>query len=61
MGPSAKARGVLESAAYLRVCEHLQKPRNAGSRLQTKFFNSLLNGSIGIESFDAENFMKMSG
>jgi hypothetical protein len=32
----------LESAAYRRGCEHLQKPRNAGSRPQTLVFNSLL-------------------
>jgi hypothetical protein len=25
------------------ICEHLQKPHNAGSRPQAAFFNSLLN------------------
>jgi hypothetical protein len=40
--PSAKARGVLENAAYRQIGEHLQKPRNAGSRPEARFFNPLL-------------------
>jgi hypothetical protein len=40
--PSAKACGVLESAAYASICEHFQKPHNAGSRPQAQFFNTLL-------------------
>jgi hypothetical protein len=31
----------LESAAYLTICEHLQKPHNAGSRRKAQFFNTL--------------------
>jgi len=29
------------------MCEHLQKPRSAGSRPEAQFFNPLLNGSAG--------------
>jgi hypothetical protein len=30
------------------ICEHLQKPHNAGSRFQARFFNTLINpGSKG--------------
>jgi hypothetical protein len=32
----------LESAAYSKICEHLQKPHNAGSRREARFFNTLL-------------------
>jgi hypothetical protein len=32
----------LESAAYSLICEHLQKPHNAGSRPEARFFNSLV-------------------
>ena len=32
----------MESAAYSKRCEHLQKPHNAGSRPQAQFFNTLL-------------------
>jgi len=32
----------LESAAYASICEHLQKPHNAGSRPQARFFNTLI-------------------
>jgi len=32
----------LESAAYSAIGEHLQKPHNAGSRPQARFFNTLL-------------------
>jgi hypothetical protein len=32
----------LESAAYSAIGEHLQKPHNAGSRREARFFNSLL-------------------
>jgi hypothetical protein len=32
----------LESAAYPLIGEHLQKLRNAGSRPEAPFFNSLL-------------------
>jgi hypothetical protein len=39
--PSAKACGVLESAAYSAIGEHLQEPHNAGSQTQAQFFNSL--------------------
>jgi hypothetical protein len=39
--PSAKACGVLESAAYSAISEHYQKPHNAGSRPQARFFNTL--------------------
>ena len=28
--------------SIFRICEHLQKPCNAGSRLEAKFFNSLI-------------------
>jgi hypothetical protein len=31
----------LESAAYSVICEHLQKPHNAGSRPEARFFNTL--------------------
>jgi hypothetical protein len=40
--PSAKACGVLQSAAYSAIDEHLQKPHNAGSRREARFFNTLL-------------------
>jgi len=39
--PSAKACGDLESAAYSKICEHLQEPHNAGSRREARFFNTL--------------------
>ena len=45
--PSAKACGVLESAAYAVICEHLQKPHNTGSRPQAQFFNTLLKPAWG--------------
>jgi hypothetical protein len=32
----------LESAAYSAIGEHLQKPHNAGSRREARFFNTLL-------------------
>jgi hypothetical protein len=38
--------GVLESAAYSTICEHLQKPHNAGSRHAARFFNTLLKDCI---------------
>jgi hypothetical protein len=34
----SKACGVLESAAYAAIGEHLQKPHNAGSRREAQFF-----------------------
>jgi len=34
--------GVLESAAYSAIGEHLQKLHNAGSRREAQFFNTLL-------------------
>jgi len=37
----------LESAAYSVICEHLQKPHNAGSRHEAWFLNILL-GFSGI-------------
>jgi len=37
----------LESAAYSTICEHLQKPHNAGSRPQAQFFNTLLMIFVG--------------
>jgi hypothetical protein len=37
----------LESAAYSRICEHLQKPHNADSRPQAQFFNTLLMIFVG--------------
>jgi len=42
IGPPAKACGDLESAAYRLICEHLQEPRNAGSRPKVPLFNTLL-------------------
>jgi len=45
IGVFAQASGVLESGAYSRIGEHFQKPRNAGSRPEAPFFNSLLNRS----------------
>jgi hypothetical protein len=32
----------LESAAYSAIGEHLQKPHNAGSRREARFFNTLV-------------------
>jgi hypothetical protein len=32
------------------ICEHLQKPHNAGSRPEARFFNTLLNRAGGFES-----------
>jgi hypothetical protein len=29
------------------ICEHLQKPHNAGSRFQARFFNTLLSVRLG--------------
>jgi hypothetical protein len=37
----------LESATYSVICEHLQKPHNAGSRSQAQFFNILLKPAWG--------------
>jgi hypothetical protein len=34
--------GVLESAAYSKICEHLQEPHNAGSWPEARFFNTLI-------------------
>jgi hypothetical protein len=42
IGPSAKARGDLGSAAYSVICAHFQEPRNAGSRPEAPFIHSLL-------------------
>jgi hypothetical protein len=39
---SAKACGVLQSAAYSFRCERLPKPHNAASRREAQFFNTLL-------------------
>jgi hypothetical protein len=39
---AGKACGVLETAAYSTIGEHLQKPHNDGSRPQTQFFNTPL-------------------
>jgi hypothetical protein len=39
--PSAKAHGDLESAAYSKICEHLQEPHNAGLRREARFFYTL--------------------
>jgi hypothetical protein len=39
---AGKACGALESAAYSAICEHLQKPHNAGLRREAWFFNTLL-------------------
>jgi hypothetical protein len=35
------------SAAYAIVCEHCRRPRNAGSRTERPFFNSLLKDAKG--------------
>jgi len=32
----------LESAAYSKICEHLQEPHNAGSSPEARFFNTLI-------------------
>jgi hypothetical protein len=41
IGPSAQARGVFKSGVSSPIGEHFQEPRNAGSRSQVPFFNSL--------------------
>jgi hypothetical protein len=33
--------------SILLICEHLQKPHNAGSRREARFFNTLLNPTRG--------------
>jgi hypothetical protein len=43
----------LESAAYASICEHLQKPHNAGSQREARFFNTLIEAS--------GNYMRFGG
>jgi hypothetical protein len=43
----------LESAAYSVICEHLQKPRNVGSRPQAQFFKTLLGRFLNAPGLDA--------
>jgi hypothetical protein len=57
--PSAKACGVLESAAYSLICEHLQKPHNAGSRPQALFFNTLLSWAGAEAMISLQNWLNI--
>jgi hypothetical protein len=40
-------RAAFWKAQHMHRCEHLQKPHNAGSRPQARFFNTLLNPMRG--------------